>query len=142
MNVAPGTRPDMNDDLKGRRVRVGPDLLAANASGQMALGQRFAEQFIESFDPRLPGDANGDEVVMFADFAIFQNHFNQAGGWPDGDFNGDGKVGYADFQILQNHFDAGTENGEVLSSNLSTPEPGTLALLGLGGVVALKRRRL
>jgi hypothetical protein len=55
----------------------------------------------------LPGDANGDGLVTFADYQILQNNFGGSGKtFVQGDFNGDGNVTFADYQILQNNFGA------------------------------------
>ena len=55
---------------------------------------------------RLPGDANEDGTVGFADFAALAANFGKAEDavWADGDFNGDGRVGFADFAALAANF--------------------------------------
>jgi hypothetical protein len=52
----------------------------------------------------VPGDANGDGVVNFADFVNLSNHYGQFGGWSEGDFNGDWTVNFADFVAMSNHY--------------------------------------
>ena len=52
----------------------------------------------------LAGDANGDGVVDFGDFAILSNSFGQANAAAD--FNSDGIVDSADFAILSDNFGA------------------------------------
>jgi hypothetical protein len=55
----------------------------------------------------LPADANGDNVVSFADFVALSNHYGQANaGGSGGDLNGDGTTSFADFVILSNHYGA------------------------------------
>lgn len=81
-----------------------------------------------------PGDANLDDRVTFADFAILQNHFNEPGGLEEGDFNNDGQVTLADFSILQNNFegDAGSAAEMVQAmSQFIVPEPATLSLIAM-----------
>jgi len=51
------------------------------------------------------GDANGDNLVTFEDFAVLQNHYGQAvPPGTHGDFNDDGQVAFDDFAILQNSY--------------------------------------
>ena len=117
------------------------DSLHFDAAGQLALGQRFAEQLIQNFDPRQPGDANGDGKVTFADFAIFQNNFNMPGSFAQGDFNEDGIVGFADFAILQNHFDHGSMgNLEDLILGSNIPELNMATLVTISGLGLITRR--
>jgi hypothetical protein len=55
----------------------------------------------------------------------------------DGDVNGDGFVGIADLNIVLGTWN----NGTPPAGNSSIPEPASLALLGLGGLAMLRRRR-
>jgi len=59
------------------------------------------------------------------------------GGGVQGDVNGDGKVDLTDFGILKANF------GKSAATGAPVPEPSTglLALLGLGGLVAILRKR-
>jgi hypothetical protein len=69
----------------------------------------------------LPGDANLDGTVTFADYQILESHFNATPAtWGMADFNGDQVVTFADYQILEANF------------GHSIPEPGTLSLACLG----------
>jgi hypothetical protein len=72
--------------------------------------------------PRIPGDANLDNVVDDEDASILAAHWQQPGGWSDGDFNGDNVVDDKDAAILAAHWLETAEGTAV-------PEPGTLALL-------------
>lgn len=87
----------------------------------------IANTILESM---LLGDANGDHIVDLQDFGILKANFGLAGGWAEGNFNGDTVVDLQDFSILKDHF------GEHF------PEPATLGLLLLGGMVMLIRRRV
>ena len=54
----------------------------------------------------LPGDADGDGEVAFADFLKLAENFGKQvdAVWEDGDFNEDGKVEFVDFLILAEHY--------------------------------------
>ena len=67
----------------------------------------------------LPGDANLDGKVDFADLVIVARNYGKTSGvtWVDGDFNGDGSVGFDDLVILARNY------GHAL------PQPAGTALL-------------
>jgi len=83
----------------------------------------------------IPGDANGDGQVTGADLSILDNNFGQPGDRSAGDFNGDGQVTGADLSILDANFGAGG------ASSVAIPEPASITLIGLGGLILLRRRR-
>ena len=57
------------------------------------------------FDSALPGDANKDGKVDFADLVILARHYGSANAtWADGDFDGDHKVDFADLVILARNY--------------------------------------
>ena len=59
--------------------------------------------FVETI--ALPGDANGDNSVTFADFLILSSNFGRIDAvFADGDFDGDTNVSFADFLILSQNF--------------------------------------
>jgi formylglycine-generating enzyme required for sulfatase activity len=87
--------------------------------------------------PPHPGDANNDGTVDVVDLGILAQDYGAAAGatWAMGDFNGDGAVDVTDLGILaENYGWAGAPAGAV-------PEPATMALLALGGLALLKRKR-
>ena len=53
-----------------------------------------------------PGDANGDNIVNFADLNIVLSQFGQSGAGLQGDVNGDGTVNFADLNIVLSNFGA------------------------------------
>ena len=63
--------------------------------------------FIVTIQTPIPGDANLDGQVTFADFLILSANFGiTATAWEQGDFDHDGTVGFADFLLLSSHFEA------------------------------------
>ena len=61
--------------------------------------------------PRVPGDANGDGRVDFADLLILAQNYGKSAGatFAQGDFNGDGSVGFDDLLILAQNYGSGTQ---------------------------------
>jgi hypothetical protein len=68
--------------------------------------------------------------VEFSDFLKLQLNFGLAGTWDKGDYDYNGTTEFSDFLKLQLHF-----------GQSYTPEPTTLCLLAIGGLMALRRRR-
>jgi hypothetical protein len=92
-------------------------------------------------DPATMGDTNEDGVIDELDFG---NLVAQFGGDPDdesADFNGDGRVDLNDFVIMRENFGFGVGLAPDAEFLAATPEPATLSLLALGGLVVLRRRK-
>lgn len=101
--------------------------------------------------PALPGDADLNGSVKFADLVTLAQHYNQANGqsWSTGDFGGDGAVGFADLVVLAQHYNQTTAvNIAGAPANFAAdwalaqsliPEPGVAAVFGFG--LTLLRRR-
>ncbi len=82
----------------------------------------------------LEGDANRDGVVSAGDYASVQSNFGNTGeAGLLGDANLDGVVSAGDYASVQANF------GNVAAAIV--PEPASMCLLSLGGLVALIRRR-
>jgi len=79
------------------------------------------------------GDFNLDGKVDTVDLTILGTYFGVGTSWAQGNANCDTTVDTVDLTILGTYF------GFVASSPI--PEPVTMALLGLGGLAALIRRR-
>lgn len=88
------------------------------------------------------GDSNLDGAVGGADFSILAFNYGAAGGWAVGDYNGDAQVGGADFSILAfNYGWAQTPIGPAPLAGAAAPEPATMAILAIGGLAVIRRRR-
>ena len=101
---------------------------------------------ITKVHPGIDGDANLDGTVDDADFQILRRNFHTGGVWTQGDFNLDGEVTFTDYQLLERNFGksdaAGAASESITAPALdSVPEPGGLALVAGGLIVAAVRRR-
>ena len=85
----------------------------------------------------LLGDANDDGFVGAADLdTLLANWGNTVAAGQNGDLSGNGIIDQADLDLVQANFGNGTPPaGPVV------PEPGSLILLGLGGLALVRRRR-
>jgi len=106
------------------------------------------------------GDADLSGTVNAMDYEAIDNGFNSLTsgdpltGWNNGDFNYDGQINGDDYTLIDNAFNSqagvsfaslSTQPTEMIASETSqiaaVPEPGTLALLTLGGALLTRRRR-
>ena len=84
-----------------------------------------------------PGDANYDGTVDADDGAILAANWQKMSGatWGDGDFNGDNRVDDLDATIMAANW------GQTVFPAAAVPEPGAIALLLIGSLTCLIRRR-
>ncbi|MCY2930178.1 MAG: PEP-CTERM sorting domain-containing protein [Planctomycetota bacterium] len=95
----------------------------------------------------LSGDFNKDGEVGPEDFGILKDNFGLDAlpfgshqSWTLGDANDDGEIGPEDFGLLKDNF--GLDGGPTGAYPLTNvPEPTTMALLALGAVGLIRRRR-
>jgi predicted outer membrane repeat protein len=86
------------------------------------------------------GDANGDGEVGIADLSALADNYGRTNAtWLMGDFNGDGEVGIADLSALADNY--GNTGDPCDPDAMTVPEPATMAVLGLGSLAVLCRRR-
>jgi hypothetical protein len=101
----------------------------------------------------IPGDANLDGAVGFADLVSVAQHYGIADGhavWSAGDFNYDGNIGFGDLVAVAQHY-GGALAAEVPGASAqfeadwaaavaSVPEPGSLyVFLGIAAAMAWRR---
>jgi len=86
-----------------------------------------------SATPLLPGDADGDGKVDFADFTIVARHYGLASGasWSVGDFNNDGSVGFDDLVILARNY------GRSIASTTAAVQP-TISIVSADASLAAR----
>ncbi|MEM6506072.1 MAG: PEP-CTERM sorting domain-containing protein [Planctomycetota bacterium] len=117
----------------------------SEGSGFNAVNPTFVGGTI--YVPGFAGDADLDGDVDSDDFNLLAFNFGNAGSWTEGDFDGDGTVDSDDFNLLAFNFGNGPatlsesdyEALELFAASI--PEPSSLALLGLGGLIIAGRRR-
>ena len=112
-----------------------------------------ARELVENILETEFGDANLTDGTTLADLGILATNFNKTGedlGWSDADFTWDGNVTLADLGILAENFGA---NGPISQAEFEeaveelfgvayselVPEPTTVILLSLFGVMVLRR---
>lgn len=88
---------------------------------------------LEELETLLPGDADMDGEVTFADFLALSDGFGGRGTWGHGDFNQDFEVDFDDFLIQSAHFGQSRNVAAI-------PEPTTMRLLGVGLLVLASRK--
>ena len=111
------------------------------------LGLTDQKSYIIEVEGILDGDTDGDYDVDNADLGRAAGNFTGSGGSifmtrADGDMDGDGDIDNADLGVIVGAFTGAMANLSSASvSEPSVPEPGSILLLGMGGLVLLRRQR-
>ena len=96
----------------------------------------------------LAGDANIDGHVDLTDLSTVLNNFGSTTpAWTSGNFDGAATIDLTDLSAVLNNFGSNNPNASDAAAAvgvapaIATPEPASLAVLGLGAVALLSRRR-
>ena len=106
-------------------------------SGVNSMETNYPQRLVEL--TWISGDMNGDRLVDWGDYGVLAENWTQDVGvyWRTfGDLTGDGLVDDGDYQILLDNWSNGTPPQEA-----PVPEPASIALLCMGGLMALRRRK-
>lgn len=145
---------NFNDADTFELIETGPTIFA-NITGSFALNIDLGlgdtgynveavlpDVIVEETGCDLVGDANGDQSVGAADYAIWAAQFGQTGVGLSADFDGNGSVGAGDYALWAANFGKTCPPG---GAGASVPEPSTLVLGALGLVaglgLAIRKRR-
>ncbi len=125
---------DSYDPSLGAYEDDAPDYLTYGHTSVVAMA-------IDTFAPVstvLQGDLDHDGFVGITDLNIVLSNWNLniPPGDPAADPSGDDFVGIEDLNVVLGNWNAGTPPGDT-----AVPEPGTLVMLGLGGLTMLKYGR-
>ena len=127
--------PDLYDGAGYKRLYIGDISFRTNGTVEYDY-IRFTEGAY-SPKPTLPGDANGDGIVDEDDAARLAANWltTSEADWSMGDFNADGKVNDLDATIMAANW------GNIPGASASVPEPSSLVLLIVMGMILLCRSR-
>lgn len=125
----------------------------ADGAGPQAGGNRAYTLLVPAAGTYGRGDANFDTQVNFADLLLLAQHYGQSNPLLDvhvGDLDLNGAVDFGDLLVLAQHYDRGASiDGLSFSSSFTddwtlarslVPEPGSVVVGAMFGVVARRRR--
>jgi hypothetical protein len=98
--------------------------------------------------PEMRGDSNADGKVDIGDLnAVLNNFGTHTAAWTSGNFDGAATIDLTDLAYVLNNFGAQNANASdlpappALSPIAPVPEPTSLAVIGVGAVALLRRRK-
>ncbi len=128
MNNQPGTNP--------------PTTAIYTNSTNVADLSLYNPQISAILAQRIMGDANGDGFVEDSDLSLLlANWHRQPANWSKGDFNEDGEIDDADLSLLLANWNGSRLAPTAMTTGVTVPEPTTAAILALGAMALLRRRR-
>ncbi len=131
-NVLPGERLEMVDGLGSFVVHYG-------AGSPFGSDRVVLSDFLTAL---LSADFNQDGSVNLLDLDILGQNWQQAGTSGTGDANGDGLVNLLDLDLLGQQWGSSASFAAALdASGLSVPEPASAALVLVGGLALVRRRK-
>ena len=114
-----------------------------NNLGQIAFGYSLRNaqgSGVAIATPATPGDADGNRIINFDDYARIDNGFNNGlTGWTNGDFNENGVINFDDYALIDNNYNLQFGNGGRAGTR-GVPEPGGCVIL-LSSLIPLSRNR-
>ena len=111
--------PDI--DILSEQVQMGDYVAEYDLNDDDELSELDRQFWITELVNTLPGDADLDGSVEFADFLSLSSSFGMEAGWAEGDFDGDQEVQFPDFLLLSQNF------GQTAQAIATVPEgSGTL----------------
>lgn len=126
--------PDI--DILSQQVLMGVYDVGFDLNEDEELSDADRQFWITELVDSLPGDADLDGFVEFADFLSLSSSFGEEAGWADGDFDGDNKVQFPDFLLLSQNF------GQSSRAIATVPEgSGSVLFLLLWGGALLRETR-
>ena len=140
---ADGTFSSVDIDLLFEHLRDDGTVCHFDLDGDSVLSGADVDFLLSQIIGVLPGDANLDGLVEFADFLLLAQGFGKPGGWRDGDFSGDGNVQFEDFLLLSGNFGLELEPvtaAEVNVAAVAEPSAGALLLISLFVAFGGRRR--
>ncbi len=112
----------------------------SNGNPGLLLDLTFDNLALVSGSMGLSADFNGDGSVDLLDLDILGGNWQMNGTAATGDANGDGFVDLLDLDELGSQWQQSASFEAALAAT-GIPEPGSLALLGLGGLAIMRRRK-